>query len=414
MTSLIAGTATITAALSGVQGTATLTVGQPALVSITLTPATATIAVGATQAYTVRAVYANGTTGTLTGASWSSSSTGVATITAGGGPGGGATARGVGAGTTTITVSYGTDGGVSLSDTATLTVTAPRTLTGIRLTPTSATIRVNGSQAYTVDGDYSDGTTTPIATGVTLTTSDGTVAAVAGGGRGGIGGGLLVNGVGAGTATITATYTAGGQTFTDTATITVQAPKQVGLYITPATASLRVGGTQQFSAMATWDDGTSTDVTGSASWTTSDGTVATITTAGGGRGGGGGGGGLATGVGAGTATINASSAGFSATAKLIVTAPVLKNLVVTPANSTIQINLTQTFLATAVYDDGTSAVVTGSATWSSSDETVAVMSVAGGGRGGFPVEESWVARRQPGLRWAARPSVRPTPRTGSP
>ena len=385
-TSLIAGTATITAALSGVQGTATLTVGQPALVSIVVAPATATITVGATQAYTVRAVYANGTTGNLTGANWSSSSAAVATITAGGGGGGGgggATARGVAAGTVTITATY-TSGSNSFSDTATLTVTAPRTLIAIRLVPASATIRVNGSQAYTVDGDYSDGTTTPIATGVTLTTSDGTVAAVAGGGRGGIVG-LLVNGVGAGTATVTATYTASGQTFSDTATITVQAPKQVGLHITPATASVRVGETQQFLAMATWDDGTSTDVTGSASWTTSDGKLATITSAGGGRGGiGGGAGGLATGQGAGTATINASSAGFSDTATLTVTAPVLKSLVVSPTNVTIQINLIQPFVATAVYDNGTSAVVTGSATWSSSDETVAVMSVAGGGRGGFP------------------------------
>ena len=380
-TSLIAGTTTITAALSGVQGTATLNVGQPALVSIIVTPATATIVVGATQAYTVRAVYANGTTGILTGANWSSSSAAVATITAGGGGGGGATARGVAAGTVTITVTY-TSGGNSFSDTATLTVTAPRTLTGIRLTPADATIRVNASQAYTVDGDYNDGTTTPIAGGVTLTTSNGAVAAVAGGGRGGPVG-LLVNGVGAGTATVTATYTAAGQTFTDTASITVEAPKQVGLFITPASASVRVGETQQFSAMATWDDGTSTDVTGSASWTTSNGAVATITSAVGGRGGIGGGG-LATGVAAGSVTINATSSGFSDTAALTVTAPVLKSVVITPANATIQINLTQTFVATAVYDNGTSATVTGSATWSSSDETVAVMSVAGGGRGGFP------------------------------
>jgi len=387
VTSLTRGTATITAALQGVQGTAALTVTAPTLVSLTVTPATASITVGDTQAFAVRGVYANGTTAVLTGANWSSSSTGVATITAGGGGGGGATARGVAAGTTTITATY-TSGSNSFSDSAVLTVTAPKTLTGIRLSPASATIRVNGTQAYTVDGDYSDGTTAPIAGGVTLTTSDGTVAAVPGGGRGGLGGALMVTGIGAGSATITATYTAGGQTLTDQATITVQAPKQVGLFITPATASVRVGGTQQFAAMATWDDGTSTDVTGTASWTTSNGKVATITSAGGGRGGGGGGGGggLATGVAAGNVTINASSAGFSDTATLTVTAPVLTSLVITPPAATIQVNLTQSFVATAVYNDGTSATVTASATWSSSDETVAVMSVGvgGGGRGGFP------------------------------
>jgi uncharacterized protein YjdB len=381
VTSLTRGSATITAALQGVQGTAALTVTAPTLVAITVTPTTATITVGDTQAFTVRGVYANGTTAALTGANWSSSSAGVATITAGGGPGGGATARGVAAGTTTISATY-TSGSSSFTDSASLTVTAPKKLTGIRLSPASATIRVNGTQAYTVDGDYSDGTTAAIAGGVTLTTSNGTVAAVVGGGRGGFGG-LMVTGMGEGTATVTATYAANGQTFTDQATITVQAPKQVGLYITPATASVRVGGTQQFAAMATWDDGTSTDVTGATSWTTSDGKVATITSVGG-RGGGGGGGGLATGVAAGTVTINASSAGFTDKATLTVTAPVLKLIVVTPATPTIQVNLTQNFVATAVYDDGTSATVTASATWNSSDETVAVMSVGGGGRGGVP------------------------------
>jgi trimeric autotransporter adhesin len=381
-------TVTITAALNGVQGTATLTVTAPVLVAIMVRPATATIIVGDTQAYTVRGVYANGTTGALTGVSWSSSSTGVATIAAGGG--GGATATGVGPGTTTITATYTTAGGTSLTDTATLTVNAVivKTPIGIRLSPASATIQVNGTQPYTVNVDYSDGTTAAVAAGVTLTTSNPAVAAVAGGGRGG--GGLLVNGVGPGTATITATYATGGQTFTDTATLTVTSippPPQVGLYITPSLASVNLNGTQQFQAHATFSDGTETVVTNTAtcSWTTSDGSIATITTAGGGRGGFGGGGGLATGVAAGNVTINATYGGFSATAALTVTSPpVVKSLVILPATATIHVGQDQPFTATAFYSDGTSATVTGAATWSSSDATVAVMSVAGGGRGGFP------------------------------
>ena len=383
-------TVTITAALNGVQGTATLTVTAPVLVAIMVRPATATIIVGDTQAYTVRGVYANGTTGALTGVSWSSSSTGVATIPAGGGAGGGATATGVGPGTTTITATYTTAGGTSLTDTATLTVNAVvvKTPIGIRLSPASATIQVNGTQPYTVNVDYSDGTTAAVAAGVTLTTSNPAVAAVAGGGRGG--GGLLINGVGPGTATITATYATGGQTFTDTATLTVASippPPQVGLYITPSLASVNVNGTQQFQAHATFSDGTETVVTNTAtcSWTTSDGSIATITTAGGGRGGFGGGGGLATGVAAGSVTINATYGGFSATAALTVTSPpVVKSLVILPATATIHVGQDQPFTATAFYSDGTSATVTGTATWSSSDATVAVMSVAGGGRGGFP------------------------------
>ena len=489
-TTLVRGTATITATYSGIQGTATLTVTAPVLVTIMVAPATATIAQQGTQPYTVRGVYANGTTGAITGVNWSSSSTTVATILAGGGAGG-ATATGVGAGTTTITATY-TSGTSTYSDTAQLTVTAtppPKTPMAIRMNPASATIRVNGSQPYTVNVDYTDGSTAGVAGGVTLTTSNGAVAAVAGGGRGG--GGLTVNGIAAGTVTVTATYTTGGQTFTDTATLTVEvippAP-QVGLYIDPATASVSVNGTYQFQAHATFSDGTSTLVTGTAQWTTSNGTLATVTTAGG-RGGGGGGlatglaagtvtinatsggfsdtatltvtstppptqvglyvtpssasvkvngtfqflafatygdgtatdvtnntncawgtsdatlatvtnaggaigrggvfgggaGGLATGLAAGTVTINASFGGFSDTATLTVAPlPVLKRLVIAPATATIQVNLTQTFTATAVYDDGTAGPVTGAATWTSSDPAVAVMSVAGGrgGRGG--------------------------------
>jgi len=398
-TSLTAGTATITATYSGVQGTATLTVTAPALVSIMVTPATATIAAGTTQAYRVTGVYQNGTTTTtLTGVTWSSSLTGVATIVVGGTDGGfpgapaaAATATGVSAGTTTITATY-TSGTTTLSDSATLTVTNPVTPTGINLTPATATINVGASQTYTVVLENSDGSTTAVTTGVTLTTSDGTVAAVAalGGGRGGFGG-LSVTGAGAGTATITATYTTGGQTFTATASITVTVPAtQVGLYITPATASVQVNGTQQFAAYATYSDGTSTAVTNNAncSWTTSDGTLATVTTAGGagGRGaiGGGGAGGLATGVAAGNVTVNATFGGFSATATLTITAPLTQvGLYITPATASVRVGGTQQFAAYATYSDGTSTAVTNNANcvWSTSDGTLASITTAGAGGG---------------------------------
>ena len=392
-TTLVPGTATITAAFSGVQGTATLTVTTPLLVAIMVTPATATIAVGGgTQPYTVRGVYANGTTVAITGVGWSSSAPAVATVAGGGGgPGGGATATAVAAGTTTITATYSTDGGAVLSDTATLTVTAaPPTKTpiAIRLDPASATIQVNASQAYTVSVDYSDGSTAALAAGITLTTSPATVAAVAGGGRGGLGG-LLVNGVGAGTATVTATYTSGGQTFTDAATLNVSATPpapQVGLYITPSTASVAINGTQQFQARATFSDGTDTVVTGTATWSTSNGTLAVVAT-GGGRGAGGPG--LATGLAAGTVTITASSGGFSATATLTVTStppPTQVGLYITPSSASVKVNGTAQFNAFATYSDGTATDVTNNTgcAWGTSDAAAATVTNAGtpGGRGG--------------------------------
>lgn len=392
---------TITATLNGQNATASLTVNVARIVSISIAPAGAqTINTGATQAYTLTGVYENGTTTTaLTGVTWSSSNTAVATIAANPGRGGpfgggaGATATGVAAGTTTIAAAYTTADGTALSDSVTLTVKTPATVIAIRLTPATASIQVGATQAYTVEADYSDGTTAVVA-GATLTTSNGVVASVGGGG---FGGGLVVTGQAAGSATITATYTTGGKTFNDTASLTVtQGSPPIGLYIEPASATVNVDGTQQFRALTQNSDGTTTDVTTSSStaWTTSDGTLATVTTASAGIGRGGvfaaGGGGLATGLAAGSATITAtytspSGTAFSATATLTIVSKTPQSLLISPASASILLNGTQAFTATLVYTDGTTANVTGTASWSTSDATVVVMTnAATGGRGGGP------------------------------
>ncbi|HJX65890.1 MAG TPA: Ig-like domain-containing protein [Polyangia bacterium] len=389
---------TITATMQGKQGTALLTVTERRLVSIQIAPSAAqTINVGDTQPYTVTGVYENGTeTTTLAGVVWQSSNTAVATVAANpGGRGGaaaGATARGVAAGTTNITASYTPAGGSALTDSVSLGVIRQPLPIGIRLNNPNASIQVGDTEAYTAYLDYDDGTSAVLATGVTLTTSNGVVASVVTGGRGGPGGLLQVTGQAAGTVTVTASYTTNGQTYTYPTQLTVTAvptTTQIGLRIQPTSASVKVNGTYQFHAYATYDNGTETEVTNTTgcAWTTSDGTLATVTTAGnvGGRGAifGGGAGGLATGLAAGTPTINAIYGGFSVTAQLTVTAPVLQSLTVTgPANS-LHVGQSQTYAATASYDDGTSATVTGSATWTTSDANIAVVSTSGGaGRGG--------------------------------
>ena len=115
---LVAGTSTITATSGSVTGSTTLTVTPATLVSIAVTPATASIAQGTTKQFAASGTYSDGTTQVLTGTvTWNSSNTGVATVSNAAGSNGLATA--VAAGTTTITA---TSGGVSA--TAGLTVTA--------------------------------------------------------------------------------------------------------------------------------------------------------------------------------------------------------------------------------------------------------------------------------------------------
>ncbi len=379
-TSLVAGTSTISASLTGISGTATLTVGAPLLSSIMIAPTDATIEVGNTQAFTVTAVYQNGTTAQVAG-TWTSSDTAVATIAATGGGGGRrAVVTGVAAGTTSITVTY-----QGLTDSATLTVTAAPTLVGLTVTPASpASILVGATQQFQATAVFSNGTTTTVTGTASWTTSDGNIASVSSGGGGPGGGGPggggrgLATGIGAGTATITATYNG----FTASASLTVRNPTPTGLLVTPSAASIVVNGTQQFVAVVTLDDGTTQTVTNATSWTTSNGAMASITTGGGGGPGGGGGRGLATGIAAGTVTVTATYGGFTATASLTVSAATPTALVVTPAAPSVQVGLTQAFVATLIYSDNTTAVVTAQASWSSSDASVATITNAGGGPGG--------------------------------
>jgi uncharacterized protein YjdB len=368
--SLVAGTATITATLTGVSGTATLTVGAPLLSSIMIAPTSASIQVGATQAFTVTAVYQNGTTAPVLGA-WTSSNPSVATVLPATGRRTLATA--VAAGSATITVTF-----QGQTDTALLTVTAVPTLVGLTVTPQNpATILVGATQQFQANAIMSDGSSTVVTGAATWTSSDATIASVSNGGGPGPGGGGrgLATGIGAGTATIKATY----QGQTASATLSVRNPTPTGLIINPATTAIRVNGTQQFQALVTLDDGTTQTVTNAASWTTSDGTIASITTGGGPGGPGGGGRGLATGVAAGTVTITATDNGFTAKATLTVSAATPVDLVVTPAAPKIVVGTAQAFVATLVFDDNTTSVVTGQATWSSSDPTVATVTTAGGG-----------------------------------
>ena len=171
----------------------------------------------------------------------------------------------------------------------------------------------------------------------------------------------LVSGVAAGTATITAT----SEGKSGTATITVAAPGPVTtrVDVSPASAGLAVGGTQQLTA-------TPRDAAGNArtgrtvAWTSSDATVAAVN-----------GSGLVTAVNPGTATITATADGVSGTAAITVTAPQtpttpttptpapVARVELTPTQATIAVNGRQTF--SARLTDAGGAVLSGrSCTWS--------------------------------------------------
>ena len=149
------------------------------------------------------------------------------------------------------------------------------------------------------------------------------------------------------------------------------APTLSSISVTPASASIEEGQTQQFTATGNFDDGSTADLTSTATWASSNTGVATIDASG-----------LATGVSAGTTNITASQDPVTSdAATLEVTAPppppTLSSISVTPASASIEDGQTQQFTATGNFDDGSTADLTSTATWASSNTGVATIDASG-------------------------------------
>jgi len=116
VTGKVAGTATITATSEGQNGTSTVTVVHPPVASVSVTPGSATVPVGATLQLTATPKDATGSALTGRSVTWASSNTSVATVSATG------LVTGQVAGTATITATS-----EGQSGTAAITVTPPGT-----------------------------------------------------------------------------------------------------------------------------------------------------------------------------------------------------------------------------------------------------------------------------------------------
>jgi hypothetical protein len=141
----------------------------------------------------------------------------------------------------------------------------------------------------------------------------------------------------------------------------------VSVAVTPATASVLIGVTQQYVATANYSDGSAHVVTTASAWTSGSPLVGSVGAATG----------LATGLTVGSSAISASFGGKTGSANFSVTAPVtLASIAVTPATPTILIGATQQFVATGTYSNGSTAVIA-APVWASGTLTVATINSAG-------------------------------------
>ena len=137
-------------------------------------------------------------------------------------------------------------------------------------------------------------------------------------------------------------------------------PKLHSITVTSSLTSNALGLSEQLVATGNFTDGTSSVMTNSVAWSSSDSTVVSINSAG-----------LATGLKQGTATITASQGSLWAVYSLIVTPAILVSISVTPDAASIASGLTKQLTATGSYSDGTSKAIANGVTWSSSASSVA-------------------------------------------
>ena len=127
-------------------------------------------------------------------------------------------------------------------------------------------------------------------------------------------------------------------------------------------------------ATGVYTDATTQDLTASATWASSDATIAAVSNAAGSQG-------LATAVDAGTATLSATSGSIAGSTSVTVTAAQLVSLAISPANASLARGTTQQMTAIGTYTDATTQNLTASVTWASSDDTLAPVSNAAGSQG---------------------------------
>jgi mono/diheme cytochrome c family protein len=183
---------------------------------------------------------------------------------------------------------------------------------------------------------------------------------------GGLGTGLML-----GTSVVTATDPS-SMIFGDT-TVTVMVPVLVSIAVTPASPTLFVNDTQQFTATGTYSDSSTANITGAVTWDSGTPAVLDLTA-----------GGLGTALSGGTSVVTATDIATNVMGTTTVTVAALVSIAVTPANPTFFVSQNRQFTAMGTYSNAQVINITGSVTWTSNNPNVLGMNASGQGTGIAP------------------------------
>jgi hypothetical protein len=270
VTGLAIGTSDISATLSGVTGTATVTVTAAIVASIAITPSNPSIPLGRTLKLTATGTLTDGTTRDVTDqVGWDSSDRTIARVS-NSVPGAKGVVTAAKLGTATINVFHPD----SFAGGSTRVTVTGAVLDAIAITPAHPVLLVDRTQQLTATGTFSDATTRNLTSLATWTSDVPDLIEVSNTGARG-----LLTTHAAGRATITAVF--GSLTATSTATATT-APLSA-ITVTSAASLASLGGSQPYTAIGTFGD-TTLDITNEVTWTCSNQVIAQVSNSDGSRG----------------------------------------------------------------------------------------------------------------------------------
>ncbi|EPN7765483.1 Ig-like domain-containing protein [Vibrio cholerae] len=233
------------------------------------------------------------------------------------------------------------------------------TITVMPSTPPLVNIAKGQTQSLKAEATYSDDTSSDVTNSVIWMSTDPTRATVSATG--------VLTGVEQGSTTLTASKDG---IVSNTINVDVTAAVMTKITITESNMTPSVvknmpkGSLSPLTAMATYSDNTSSDVTKFVMWKSADPTIANVNSDG-----------ILTGVKPGSTTITASKDGITSSNAVIVNVneAVITNISITPSSVSIAKGQSKSLSATAVYSDGKKLDVTKLVTWRSlNPETAAV------------------------------------------
>jgi len=311
----------------------------PPVASVQVAPPTASVVVGATVTLAASAFDASGNALTGRKVNWAVADSNFATVS----PTGVVTGRYVG----TVPVVASVEGKSAVAQIQIL----PVPVVAVRVSPSSRDLTVGETAQLTAEPLDAQGN---VLSGRSVAWSSGRpgVATVSETGS--------VTALSPGNAIITATV----EGKSGVGAITVSPAPVASVAVSPTSATLIVGETLQLEAQPR--DASGRPLAGrTVTWSTNRTDVASVTSTG-----------IVAAVSAGTATITASSEGRSGTATIVVQAPTVSRVEVTPANATINVGGSCRLTAT-VYDSRGNVIPGARVAWASSDLTTAIVDNTG-------------------------------------